>query len=273
MVRVAIVRSKEPVTATKNALEMIRAGETISRSDKILIKPNYILAKPPSSGVTTDPKVIEGVIKFVQQYDVEMIIGEGSGFSDTFVAFEMAGVTGLASRYGIKLIDLNKDELLNITVPNPLALKRAQIAKTAVESFIVSVPKLKVHSMAGVTLSLKNMIGAIVPKGTVHDHLDEKIVDLAKVIKPSLSVIDGTIGCAGGELGGTPTEMNLVIAGKDPVAVDAVGAMIMGISPNKVRHIMLAQKEGLGTGDLEKIEVIGESIESVRKDFRSLKAI
>jgi uncharacterized protein (DUF362 family) len=84
-------------------------------------------------------------------------------------------------------------------------------------------------------------------------------------------VIDGIVAGEGHENSGNPVEMNLVIAGTDPVAVDAVGAAVMGIPPTSVKHLVLAEKKGLGTCNLEQITVLGEPIEKVRKKFnRSL---
>jgi len=105
------------------------------------------------------------------------------------------------------------------------------------------------------------------PKGSMHGHLSQNIVDLASVIKPSIAVIDGIIAGEGHESSGNPVEMNLVIAGTDPVAVDAVGAAVMGISPTDVKHLVLAEKQGLGTCNLEKITVLGEPIDKVRRKF------
>jgi uncharacterized protein (DUF362 family) len=143
------------------------------------------------------------------------------------------------------------------------------VAKTALESLIISVPKLKLHRLATVTLGIKNMMGALASKGGMHNgKLNENIADLASALKPSLTVIDGIIAGEGHETSGNPVEMNLVIAGTDPVAVDAVGAAVMGISPANVKHLVLAEKKGLGTCHLEKIEVIGEPIEKVKRNFR-----
>jgi len=234
MPRVAIVKGTNPQDMTVKALEMIKADKVLSKEKPILIKPNYINAKHPSTGITTDSRVIEGVVKFLKQNNAkEIIIGEGSGFADTFEAFQVAGVNAVAERWNVKLVDLNKDEFLEVSPPNPLALKKVKIAKTALESTIISVPKLKPHRMARVTLSLKNMMGAVTPKGSIHNPLSEKIVDLASIIKPSVAVIDGIIAGESHETSENPIEMNLVIAGTDPVAVDAVGASIMGI-PQKV---------------------------------------
>ena len=122
--------------------------------------------------------------------------------------------------------------------------------------------------MAGVTLSLKNMMGVVSPKGQIHRSLSKKIADLVSLVKPRLAVIDGIIGGEGHELAKKPVEMNLVIAGLDPVAVDTVGAAVMDFNPKKAEHLTLAAKKGLGTCDLDKIRVLGEPIEKVKKRFK-----
>ncbi len=248
---------------------MIDVDEVLSEEKLVLIKPNYIEASHPSIGITTDSRVIEGVVKFLKNRGVkDMVIGEGSGFADTIEAFRVTGVDKVAKRWNVGLVDLNKDEFMEVSPPSPLALKRVRIAKTALESTIISVPKLKLHRMTDVTLSLKNMIGAVTPKGSIHNHLNENIADLASIIKPSISVVDGIIASEGHETSGNPVKMNLVIAGTDPVAVDAVGASVMGVSPESVKHLRLAEAKGIGTCDLRRIKVVGEPIDKVRKKFR-----
>lgn len=270
MSRVAIVKGASPQEITIRALEMTDAHEAVPADRPVLIKPNYINARHPSTGITTDSRVIEGVVKFLKMHGVEdIIIGEGSGFADTFEAFKVAGVDAVAERWNVKLVDLNRDEFVEIEPKNPLALRKVKIAKTALESTIVSVPKLKPHRLARVTLSLKNMIGAVTPKGSMHNPLSEKIVDLVSIIKPSVAVIDGVIAGEGHETSGNPVVMNIVIAGTDPVAVDAVGSAVMSIPPSTVKHLRLAEERGLGTCNLDRIEVVGEPIEKVRRKFRT----
>jgi len=276
MPSVAIMKGENPVETTVNALKLIEADieRALAESGKkqILIKPNYINSEHPSTGITTDSRVIEGVVKFLKtgKMTSDVVIGEGSGFADTFQAFKIAGVDAVADRWGVKLVDLNNDEFVEAHVPDPLSLKRVRVAKTAFENTIISVPKLKPHRIATVTLSLKNMMGALASKGSMHrgTSLSENIADLASVLKPSLSVIDGIIAGEGHETSGDPVPMNLVVAGTDPVAVDAVGAAVMGIAPEDVKHLLLAQKKGLGTCQLENITVLGEPIEAVKRRFR-----
>jgi uncharacterized protein (DUF362 family) len=273
MSRVAIAKgAKDPVETTVKALETLGSDmdSVLSGKKPVLIKPNYLNSKHPSTGVTTDSRVIEGIVKFLRERKVEdIVIGEGSGFADTFKAFKVAGVDAVAERWGVSLLDLNKDEFVEVYPSNPLSLKKVRVAKTALESTIISVPKLKPHRIATVTLSLKNMMGALASKGTMHmGSLSENIVDLASILKPSVSVIDGIIAGEGHENSGNPIEMNLVIAGIDPVAVDAVGASVMCISPKDVKHLVLAEKKGLGTCNLEQITILGEPIEKVAKNFK-----
>lgn len=269
MVKVAILRGSDPQNITVKALEMVEGERILAKEKPILVKPNYLNSRHPSTGITTDSRVIEGVIKFFKKHKKgEIIVGEGSGFSNTFEAYKNAGVDIIAEKYKIKLIDLNKDDFIETKPKDPLNLKKIKIAKSALDSTIISVPKLKPHRIAGVSLSIKNMMGAMTPKGSMHSRLSKNIADLASVIKPELAVIDGIIAGEGHESSGDPLRMDLVIAGLDPVAVDAVGASVMGIEPNKVKHLIFAEKKGLGTIDLDQIEILGEQIENVQRKFK-----
>ena len=272
MSRVAVVKGSRPIETTRKALGLIWSDMRSALSEKrpILIKPNYINLKHPSTGITTDSRVLEGIVKFLRMHKVdELVIGEGSGWADTFQAFKIAGADAVAERWDVKLVDLNNDEFIEVRPPHPLALKKVKVAKTALASTIISVPKLKPHRIATITLSLKNMMGALASKGTMHrGNLSKKVADLASVLRPSVSVVDGIIAGEGHETSGNPVEMNLVIAGTDPVAVDAVGAAVMGIKPTDVKHLVFAEKKGLGTCNLEEITILGEPIEKVERKFQ-----
>ncbi|MBS7620564.1 DUF362 domain-containing protein [Candidatus Bathyarchaeota archaeon] len=270
--RVAIIKGSDTTEITVRALEALKLDldVVLSTEKPILIKPNYITAQHPSTGITTDGKVVEGVVKFLKERGKDnIIIGEGSGWAETFEAFKVAEIDKISEKWKVKLVDLNKDVFVEVYPPNPMALRKVKVAKTALESVIISVPKLKLHRLTTVTLGIKNMMGALASKGSMHNgRLHANIADLASVLKPSLTVIDGIIAGEGHETSGNPVKMDLVIAGTDPVAVDAVGAAVMGVSPTEVEHLVLAEKKGLGTCQLEKIEVIGEPIEKVKRKFR-----
>lgn len=274
MSRVAIVKGTDPVRMTKEALHLIQADLDLllMTSQPFLIKPNYINARHPSTGITTDARVVEGVVTYFRtQGDHTLLIGEGSGWADTMHAFKVAGIDRVAEQWGVQLVDLNDDVFVYATPPNPLALTRVRVAQTALQSTLISVPKLKSHGSATVTLGLKNMMGTLASKGTMHNgRLHQNIADLASLLPPRLTVIDGIVAGEGHEIRGRPLPMNVVIAGVDPVATDAVGAAVMGIQPTTVQHLRYAAQKQLGTLDLDAIHVLGEPITQVQRRFRRM---
>ncbi len=267
--RVAIVRGGDPREMVRRSLDLIDAKKLFSDEDKVLIKPNYVAAKPPSSGITTDSRLVEVLIEFVRECGVEDVKVADGGAEDTEKVFDIVEVRDVAIRQGVELVDLNRDRLVKVPIPGALALKEVGVAETVLNSnCIVNVPKLKVHSMARVSLSMKNLMGAILPKKIMHFCLDEKIADLASLITPRINVIDGLVGSEIDEIYGKPVRMDLIIAGVDIVATDTIGAVVMGLDPRRVNHIPLAEEKGLGIGDPSRIKVLGEEAEAVKKRFK-----
>lgn len=270
-IKVAIVKAENPYEALNKALKLIEAQKLVDTEDEILIKPNYVVAKHPSTGVTTDPRIIDGIIEFLKNLGAnKIIVGEG-GAGDTERAFDIVGIRDIVKKRNVKLINLNRDTIVNLKISNPLALDEVGVAETALKSTcIINVPKLKVHHMALVTLSMKNLMGLILPKSIMHGRINEKIVDLATLFKDKvkLNIIDGLIGSEVDEVHGSPIQMNLIIAGANMVAVDAVASSVMGIDPRRVKYLRLAEERGLGTANLDEIEVLGERIEDVMKKFK-----
>lgn len=265
---VAIVRGTSPGQMVMKSLKLIQGTNLVSPDDKVLIKPNYVVAKHPSTGVTTDSRVVEALIKFAKECGAtDITVGEG-GSGDTEAAFETVGIKEITSKLGAKLINLNRDERVTIQIPRALSLREINVAKTAVQSTcIINAPTLKIHHIALVTLGMKNLMGLVLPKGSIHQELQKRLVDLASIIKPKINIIDGLVGCECDEVHGRPVGMNMIIAGTDIIATDAVGAAVMGIDPENVEHIRLAHKRGLGTGKLEEIEILGEPLQAVKKTF------
>lgn len=271
MVRVALVRGEDPLETTYKALDLIKANMFFSSDDKVLIKPNYIVANKPEYGEVTDPKVVEAVSTYLLNHGVHSItIGEGGLGSDTADrAFKLLGLVDFTAKYGFKLVNLNLDDYVEVNLPNALRLKSIRIAKTALScNAIVSIPKLKVHRLATVTLSVKNLMGTLHDKGVMHSHIHEKLIDLFRALKPRLAVVDGIIAGEGGEIGSIPVKMGVIIAGNDLIAVDAVSAAIMGFNPMSIEYIRKAHEMKLGIGDLNSIEVVGGSISEVKREFR-----
>lgn len=270
MVTVAIVKGDEPISMSRRALSLIHAADVLHADDRVLIKPNCVVPKPPSTGVTTDARVVEGVIEFVKACGVSQITIAEGGNPGTERAFAVTGLREVANRYDVPLVNINTDDAVRVEIPNARALKQVRISRTVLESTcIVNVPKLKIHHMAQVTLSIKNLMGTIVGnRGAImHPQIDTKLVDLARVVRPTLNIIDGVIGAEMDETHGRPVPVGVVIAGTDLVAVDTVGAAVMGVDPTTVCHLQLAAAQDLGIGELAKIEIIGEALPAVAKRF------
>jgi len=268
---VAIVEGKQPSKMVDEVLRLIKAENLIKPEDKVLIKPNYVSAKHPLTGITTDSRIVESLIKFVKNSGVrEVIVGEG-GAGDTERAFDVVEIRSVIKRHGVRLVNLNQDQRVKVRIPQASVLHEVGIAETALNSTcIINTPKLKVHHMALVTVCMKNLMGVILPKSIMHSQINEKIVDLASFFKDKLkiNVVDGIIGAEIDETSGSPVEMNLVIAGQDMVAVDSVASAVMGIDPLKVKYLRLAEERGLGVSNLNEIEVLGKGIEEIARTFQ-----
>jgi len=274
---------KEIEAQVRKAIELVGGlPDKIKPGDTVIIKPNIVCPKPPESGVNTDPRVCKAIANIVREIGARPIIGEASGVGyDTEEAIQEAGY-GKLRKEGYEVIDLKKKgiETVKVPVPKGKSLKEVLLPKVVVEArAIIDVPKMKTHDQTLVTLSLKNMKGILqdVTKRKFHTTygIMQGVADLMTVAKPDLAVVDGVIAMEGlGPAFGDLVEMDLIIAGKDPVAVDAVTSEIMGFEPIDYGCVYSAAQSGVGIDDLSKIEIVGEPIAKVKRRFkRSVEAI
>jgi len=270
MVKVALVKGERSLSTVKRAIAL--AGGVNEFVDKpVLIKVNFITTKTYETGATTDPIVVEALIQSIQPINKRVFVVESDAtMTNAYTACELTGMQSLCDKYSVQFINLRyvKDKL-KVNVPVPEALSEITLPKRVLESYVISAAKLKTHDETQVTLGLKNMFGLLPDKfkAKFHAHGIEKvIVDINSVIKPAFTIIDGFFGMEGdGPVSGKPVKMDLVIAGKDPVATDAVASKVMGFEPTSIFYIQRAAEKGIGT--LENIQVVGNSIESVRRIF------
>jgi uncharacterized protein (DUF362 family) len=269
---VAIARGADPRPAVREALDLIEAGDMPDANDRIVLKPNYVEPMMPDTGATTDPRVIDAVIEWLQERGCSSItIAESTWSRDrTERAFRMVGLPDLARRRGVQLLNLYDDEHVEVDIRDALSLHRVLLPRAVLEAnYLISLPKLKCHSMSYVTLGIKNLMGAVFPdKATMHRNLHQRLCDLATVLRARLTVIDGLIGSERHETAGSPVRADVVIAGRDPVATDAVGAMVMQIDPTRVEHLRLCHERGLGEYRPEHIRIAGAPLADVCTRFQ-----
>jgi uncharacterized protein (DUF362 family) len=275
--------------------------EKVRRARKILIKPNYVGAnsKPSSDAIKryqgrlvscSEPCVTRAVVAAVRAANpsAEIVFAEGIDARAPRTAedvFAWMDAPRLAGEFGLRLLNANDAPVVPVPVPGGGLIHRAVHLNAALADVdaVVSVAKLKAHGTAGVTMSVKNMFG-ILPRsyyGSTHRNfmhtnyfrLMRIVVDIATTLKPDLAVVDGLVASDFG-MDHQPRPMNLLLAGHDPVATDAVGAACMGFDPQadfpvepfvvSENHLRLAASAGVGTLDLASTEVRGASIADVR---------
>lgn len=251
-------------------------GDIVRSGNTVIIKPNLVAPRPPESGATTDPRVCKAIADMVQELGARPVIAESSFVGlDTEEAILAAGYDGLRSK-GYEVMDLKQKGIPKVTVPVPggTVLKEVSLPKVIVDAdVIISVPKMKTHDQAGVTLAVKNMKGVLSDpwKRKFHHTLGvfESTAELLMVAKPSFAVVDGIIAMQGlGPAFGEPLEMDLIIAGRDAVAVDAVTCAVMGFDLQECGCIREAAELRLGIGELNEIEVVGEAVADVKCRFK-----
>lgn len=269
--KVAIVKGKRGHEPVFKALDLIDYATALSGWKKVLIKVNFITVKTWDTGATTDPMVVEAIIKKLQNLPMEVYVVESDAtMTNADEAFEATGMTEMCERNGVQCLNLRKvKDRVKIDVPHGEALNRITVPRIVTESAIISAAKLKTHMSTTVTLGMKNMFGLLPDKfkGKYHfKGINKVIVDINSVLKPKLTVIDGFVGMEGaGPSDGTPVQMDLIIAGQDPVATDATASRVMGFDPQEIKHIRKAYERGLG--NIDDIEVCGERLENVARPF------
>jgi len=281
---VSVVRAGEDIEGAVREAVLLAGGlaEIITPNSRVLIKPNLASRDRSGTGKVTDARVTEAVTKIVLERNPRrVIIGEGSAvgydfpeLQDTMLVMEESGTKEVAERLGVPVVDFNTDRHREVEIPNPLVMKSVKIAQTVLESdVIISIPVMKSHIRSAVTLSVKNMKGAMPggeKKKTHRLGLELAIADLASVVKPHFAVVDGLVGMEGlWEIPDDCVSLGLVGAGRDPVAVDAIFAQIMGVKPEEIMHLQCCAKKGLGVADPGRIEVKGVPLAESRRPFRS----
>jgi len=236
------------------ALDDLGAADALGRQKKIILKPNVINSSPPP--ITTPVECVEAVLDYCRsRSDAGIVIAEGCGGLDTLDAFEQLGYGDLSRRKGVELIDLDREETVTLENPSFEYLPKFHMPRCIMDCYLVSIPVLKAHSMAKVTLALKSMIGVAPAKhykasayrksrlhGNNNRELHRYIVELNQYRTPDLTVIDATVGMAEAHLWGPHCDppVNKILAGFDPVAIDAVGAELLGFDWRSIDHIALA---------------------------------
>ncbi len=308
VVSVVRIRNDRVDLAVEEAIDLLGGVETVARGrDRILLKPNLVGDSP---AYTTKPVVVRTLARLLQRSGKDVLIGEGSAAAGGFNVrggvtyrtrnreildgmqqhvFDALGYTDLATALRVPLVNLHSGEMAEVAVPNGLVFDRITLHRTLTDiDLLCSVPMMKTHVLATVTLGMKNLIGLY--PGTVyysvrawlHDRaataqspgIAFETIDMVRASKLGLTVIDASTAMEGdGPTGGTLVPMNLIIAGMNPLATDIVAADLMGIGVREVPMLAWGHRAGLGPASVGDIEVRGVELDAVRRPFRKPNVI
>lgn len=302
VVSVVRIRDDRIGYAVEEAIDLLGGIETVARGkERIMLKPNLVAESPY---FTTKPTVVRALAELMKRSGKEVLIGEGSAAGTGFnvrdgvtyrtrnreildgmqqYVYDTLGYTQLARSVGVPLVNLHSGELADVDLASGLAFDTISLHQSLTEiDLLCSVPMMKTHTLATVTLGMKNLIGLY--PGTIyysvrswlHDHAAQaqspgvafETIDMVRANKLGLVVVDGWWAMEGdGPTGGMLVKMDLIIAGTNPLATDMVAASIMGFEPHEVPTFTWANRVGMRPASVSEIEVRGETLANVRRPF------
>lgn len=252
------------------------------RGKRVVLKPNFV-EFDPANAINTNPAMIVAAIEaFRSRGASDVIVAEGPGHRrDTEYIVTASGLADALRDANTRYVDLNSDAVRRVIAASTYSpLGSLYLPETIVSTdLLVSMPKLKTHHWAGATLSLKNLFGIMPgavygwPKNVLHwSGLEQCIVDInATLPVPRFNIVDGIVGMEGnGPIQGHPRRSGVVVFGRDPVAVDATAARLMGLEPRRIWYLQQTDRF-LGNAEDGLIDQRGETLERFAQDYDLLE--
>ncbi len=302
VVSIALVKGGQIETAVEEAISLLGGIEAVTAGKtRILLKPNLVSNDP---NATTKPAVVRALARLMKQAGKAVSIGEGSAAASGYnyqagtvyrlgdpdrlnamqqFVFDSLGYTELGRALDVPLVNLHSGEMATVEVPGALAYPSLTLHRALTEiDLLCSVPMMKTHTLATVTLGMKNLIGLYpgtvykTVRAGVHDHAADagspgiayEILDMVRANKLGLVVVDGSTAMEGdGPSNGTLVAMNVIVAGTNALATDMVAASLMGFAADEVPTFVTAHQIGMLPARLEDIDLRGADPASVRRSF------
>jgi len=285
MERVAVIkRMGRPLGDAFDELFAVFGGvnAVIPSGKRIYIKPNAVHF---SKHTYTDPAVLDALLSYLRDHGyTELAVMENStGGNFTRLVFHATGYARVCRRYGAEIVYLDEGATAEVRLRDedePTRIPKRLYDDLILgrdDSFYLSLPKLKTHCMTTVTLGVKNQQAFPIHADRIHRHnrdtLHKRLASLYDLIRPDFCIIDGLVAVYNGHFPATAlvdestARMDLLIGGRDTLAVDVVGARILGYSLDEVEHLRICAEWGLGTASLDDIEVVGESLDGFTERY------
>lgn len=263
----------------RRGLEELGWGRPQVKGKSVLLKPNLVESSLEAPHINTHPMVVRAAAEVFRQWDArEVVVAEGQGHvRDSYLVLDHSGLQDVLQQESLEFVDLNHDAIFE--APNRLGLTKLQrlhLPETLRRAdIVVSMPKMKTHHWAGVTLSMKNLFGVMPsicygwPKNVLHMHgIEQSILDINATVQTHLAIVDGIVGMDGdGPIMGDPKPAGVLVLGSNFPAVDATATRLMKLSPERIAYLAYASGR-LGPIAERNIEQRGETIASLAQEFR-----
>jgi uncharacterized protein (DUF362 family) len=262
----AVVRGDDPARMTAEAVNMLGGmAAFVSRGDVVVVKPNMSWDRTPSQAANTNPDVVSEVVKLAYGAGAAKVKVFDNTCNSARRAYERSGVAEAARRAGAEVFFTSERDFKKTRIGGEV-LKEWLVHREAIEADkIINVPVAKHHSLAGLTMGIKNLMGLVGGRrNLLHQQIHKNIVDLAGFFRPVLVVLDAyRILVANGPQGGSLEDVKVartVAASTDQVALDSFGATLFEIEGSDLPYLREARARGLGESDLGEVDVIEKTI-------------
>jgi uncharacterized protein (DUF362 family) len=257
----AAVEGESPAAITREAIALLGGmGRFVGKGDKVVIKPNIGWDRTPEMAACTNPEVVRTLVELVLDAGAKKAVVIDNTTNQAKRCYVRSGIQEAVKQAGGDMIFMDDYRVKKMALKGEW-LKEWEILLDVVEADkIINVPIAKHHSLCRLTLGMKNWLGATGgARNQFHQSLDKTVVDLAAFFKPQLTVLDAyRILVRNGPQGGRISDTELkktVVAGTDPVAVDAMGASLFPVEPRELPYLAMARDRGLGEFDLGKVRL------------------
>ena len=258
----AVAHGGSPAKTARAAVEALGGMKRfVSKGDVVVVKPNIGWDRTPEQAANTNPEVVGAVVAMCIEAGASKVKVFDRPCNDPRRCYVQSGIEAAAKAAGAEVSFINERKFREVAIPGGVAIKSWPLYTEILDADkLINVPIAKHHSLAGLTLSLKNWMGVMGgSRGRIHQKIGEALVDLALVVKPSLTVLDAVrVLTRNGPQGGNVNDvkrLDTVAAGTDQVAVDSFGATLFGLKGSDLSYVASAHRRGLGTMDLEKLAI------------------
>jgi uncharacterized protein (DUF362 family) len=267
-VNLAVVRNGPPADLTRRAIEALGGMQRfVSPGSRVVLKPNIGWDRTPEQGADTHPEVVAALTRLALDAGARKVVVLDHTCNDARRCYARSGIEAAAKAAGAEVLHLPEGRGTEMNVGGEI-VRAWPVHREVIEAdLLINVPAAKHHSLTRASLGMKNWLGAIDGRrNQLHQEIDRASVDLAAFFKPGLTLLDATrLLLRNGPQGGDAADVaatRIVMAGIDPVAIEAFGAQLLKLGPGDLPHIAMAEARGLGHANLARADLTEIDLQS-----------